>query len=394
MAKHRGHNEGTISTRTYTTKDGSKVTRYIARLPVDANGKRPSLGSFQTKTEAREALKQAEVARAQGTLVTGKVPTVKAWCETWLDGRPRIAYTTRQAYRTSFKAIFPYIGAIPLDKLMESDIAVMWDKLAAGTGADGKPRKDGPLAPTTLDRCHRHLNAALRAAVVSRHVAVVYNPARAEEAKPERGEREEIHPLTEEEVQRLFLATKDDREHVLWVTLITTGVRHGEAQAIRWQDIDFDRKTVSIRGGLHFETGKGWIDGATKTKRNRVITLRQATVDALRKHKIRQAEMRLAAGPLWEDRGLVFTTDTGRPMDQRFIQRSFDRACERAGISRRKVKECRHTFATLGLVRNVPVKVISEALGHAKVGITYDIYSHVIAGLQEESLSHLDRLFV
>jgi integrase len=103
--------------------------------------------------------------------------------------------------------------------------------------------------------------------------------------------------------------------------------------------------------------------------------------------------MRLAAGPLWQDTGLVFTTETGRSLDHRFIQRLFDLACQRVGIARRTIKETRHTFATLGLVRNIPVKVISEALGHASVVIIYDVYSHVIVGLQDDSMGYLDGLF-
>lgn len=391
---HRSPNEGTIFERTITRKDGTKTVRYVARLPLDAQGKRPVVGSFATKTEASQALKAAEVQRAQGTLVLGKVPTTRQWCESWLQGRPRLAYNTRRAYLTSYAAMLPFIGHIPLDRLVEADIAAMRAALATGCGPDGTPRPGGKLAATTLDKCHRHLNAALRAAARSRHVPVVYNPASFEEAKPPKGQRKRINPFTEDEVQRLFAATVPDREHPLWVVLITTGMRHGEAQALRWEDIDLDRRTVAVCASLHHDTGAGLVPGPTKTGKSRVISLRPHTVEALRWHqRVRQPEMRLKAGSLWQDTGLVFTTGTGHPLDQRRIQRLFDAACERAGVPRRTIKETRHTFPTLGLTRNVPVKIISEGLGHASVKITYDIYSHVIAGLQEDALSHLDRLF-
>lgn len=391
MARHRGHNEGTIYERTYKRKDGTKVTCFVAQLPLDERGKRPSLGTYNTRTEAREALREAAVAKAQGTLVTGKVPTVAQWLDLWLAGRTRISYNTRLQYHVTFEAAKLYIGHIRLDKLTESDIAVMWEKLAAGISADGTSRP--PLAATTLETRYIHLNAALRAAVQSRHVPLVYNPCAAAEAKPEKGERKEINPLTEDEVRRLFAATAGEREHALFVTLITTGIRHGEAQALRWQDVDFARQTLSVCGCMHRETGKGWVAGPTKTRKNRMVQLRPHTVALLKVHKARQAEARLKAGPLWQDHGLVFTTDLGNALDQSYIQRKFDRACERAGISRRKIKETRHTYATLALIDNVHPKIVQEALGHSSVTITMDTYSHLVSTLQANSMSHLDRLF-
>jgi integrase len=136
-----------------------------------------------------------------------------------------------------------------------------------------------------------------------------------------------------------------------------------------------------------------WKCSPTKTRKSRVVDLRPNTVAVLKAHKARQAESRLKAGTLWIDSGYVFTTDIGKPLDQRYIQRKLDAACEKAQIARRRVKETSHTYATLGLVHNVPVKVISEVLGHTSVVITYDIYSHVISGLQEDPMKHLDRLF-
>lgn len=389
---HRGHGDGTIFERKHKRKDGTAVTRYTALLPVQ-NGKRPSLGTYKTKAEARQALRDAEVQRAQGTLVTGKAPTVRAWCQSWLDGRTRIAYQTRRGYESVFQAVMPYIGDIRLSDLQESDIARMWEKLAQGVDPDGKPRRGGPLAATTLDRCHRNLSTALRAAVQSRRIPIAYNPAAATEAKPEAGTRKPINPLTEDEVQRLFEATAQDREFPLWVALITTGMRHAEAQALHWKDVDLVSGTIAVRYSLHRELDKGWVFGPTKTKRDRRIDLRPHVVEVLRKHRARQAERRLKAGPVWEDFDLVFSTDTGHPLDQRRIQRLFDEACEKAGVERRTIKETRHTFATLGLLHNVPVKVISEALGHASVMITLNVYSHVIAGFQRDSLAHLDTLF-
>jgi integrase len=103
--------------------------------------------------------------------------------------------------------------------------------------------------------------------------------------------------------------------------------------------------------------------------------------------------MRLLAGPSGQDHGLVFTNDLGHPLSQTVIQDTFDRACQRAGIPRRRVKETRHTYATLALIANVHPKKVQAALGHSSVSITLDTYSHLVPTLEENSMSHLDRLF-
>jgi len=384
----RGHSEGTIQTRKYRKKDGTLVTRFQALLPLDACGRRPSLGCFDTRKEAKNALKDAVVARAQGRLVLEKMPTVREWFTTWLAGRTRIAYRTRVDYEQTFQSVYPYIGHLRLDHLTEQHLGEMWVKLAQGIAADGTRRS--PLAATTLTTRHVEVSAALRAAVKSRHVALTYNPA--EGAKPEKGERKEINPLMEEEVQKLLAVTTNDPEYPIWVTLIYTGCRRSECLALRWRDVDFERHIISIRGSLHREIGNGHVYGPTKTKKDRVVELRPEIVKALRVHRGHQAEMRLAAGPAWNDLGYVFTRADGQPMDETGLQRKFTRACWKAGIPRRTVKETRHTFATLALLHGVPVKYVSEVLGHSSVQITYDIYSHVIPGMVGEVFSYLDRL--
>jgi integrase len=391
MGRHRGHNEGTISERTTTHKDGTKTTQYTARLPANAEGVRKSLGTFDNRREAREALKQAQVVQAQGLVVSGKVPTVKEWFDSWLAGRTRIAYSTSRGYLATLRIMATYIGGIRLDRLQESDIATMWEKLASGIGADGTPRK--PLAATTLTKYHTHLKAALSAAVRSRHVVLSWNAAAAEEARPARGERKRITPLSEEEVRALFTATRGDDHHPLFVILITTGVRASEAQALRWDDVDWDRPAVSIRAGLHRENGRGLLPGPTKTRKNRLVSLRPEAFAVLKGHRARQREWRLKAGPAWQHTGYVFTDVWGRPLDQTVMSRAFTSACKAARIPRRSLKETRHTFATLALRAGVHPKIVQEALGHASVAMTIDMYSHLVGNISFEAMGHLDRLF-
>lgn len=393
MVRRRGHNEGTIKERRYARKDGSERLYFQAFPPARLDGNRPSLGTFKTRKEAQDAIRKAMQETEDGVIASGKRPTFQEWARQYLGGRTRIAYSTRTLYASSFRVVEPYIGRIRIDELTEDHLRITWNRLASGLEPDGKtPRARGPLALTTLDRCHRHVAAALRAASDGRRRLISFNPASAPESRPEKGERKPIHPLSESEVHRLFDVTQNHREHPLWVFMITTGVRPGEARALQWSDIDWTRQVVSITKSVHQEIGRGAVTGPTKTNRNRVIKLRPKTVEALRRHRAAQAEMRLQAGPAWQDGEYVFTTDAGRPLDDRYMQRLFDRACSQAGVARRTLKETRHTFATLGLYQREPVKFISAALGHSSAAITLNVYSHVVAD-DRDSLAFLDSLF-
>jgi integrase len=169
-------------------------------------------------------------------------------------------------------------------------------------------------------------------------------------------------------------------------------MRHGEVQALKWEDFDAPNRTIAITSNLHRETGKGWVEGPTKTGKSRVVHLQPSVAALLKEHKTRQNEARLHAGPAWQDNGLIFTNEVGQPLEPDRVQRALDRACNAAGVERRTVKELRHTFATIALRRRVPVKMVSEALGHAKVTMTLDTYSHVVTGMHEDAFGYLDDL--
>ena len=117
-----------------------------------------------------------------------------------------------------------------------------------------------------------------------------------------------------------------------------------------------------------------------------------ARIKALKAHRKRQLEERLAWGAAWQDSGYVFTQPNGAPIRPDAVTRRFDALVCAAGLPRIRLHDLRHTHATLGLAAGIPAKVMSERLGHAKVGITLDLYSHVVPGMQEEAAAKLEAL--
>lgn len=182
------------------------------------------------------------------------------------------------------------------------------------------------------------------------------------------------------EVERFLALTIGSRYHPAWLTLATTGMRRGELLVLTWDDVDLDRRSITIRKALVVVTNVPEI-GPTKTGRSRLIELDTRTVAALRSWRSRQAREHLLVGNGYKDDGLVFTHLDGRWYHPERFSREFDRAVERHGLDRIRLHDLRHTWATLALEAGVHVKVVSERLGHSSIVVTLDTYSHVTAAM-------------
>ena len=211
-----------------------------------------------------------------------------------------------------------------------------------------------------------------------------------------RPEKRQATVLTLEQTQTLFASTQDDPRHVLYVTLITTGLRIGEALGLSWGDVDLGSAvpTVRITRSLQRQTGKGLVFIQPKTDAGRrTIVLTQLAVEALRRHRTRQIEHRLQLADLWEDHELVFCTDFGKPLDPMNTYHAFHKALKNAGLPTIRQHDMRHTAATLMLAEGVHVKVVSEMLGHSNINLTQSTYQHVLPTMQREAADRLDAAF-
>ena len=206
--------------------------------------------------------------------------------------------------------------------------------------------------------------------------------------------RREMHTLTEEEVGRLFRASEGHRLHALWVLLGTTGLRLGEALGLLWSDIDFSGGRLVVNRALQRQPSVGYVFVEPKTARSRrTVYLAAGTVTALVEHRRRQVEDQLAAGPHWNNTGLVFASPVGRPVDGTWTAKWFHRALDQAALPRIRIHDLRHTAATHLLNRGVHPKVVQELLGHSTISLTLDTYSHVAPALHAEVATHMQSMF-
>ncbi|WP_243123826.1 tyrosine-type recombinase/integrase [Thermaerobacter sp. FW80] len=378
MPKRRGHNEGSIYQRKSDNKWVAAVTVYTG----DGRRRRKTR-VCRTRAEAKKALQELLADLRAGRLAAGASVTTGDYLATWLDSvkhglRPR----TLESYSYIVRHhLSPEIGRIKLERLTPAHVQDLLDrKLAAG------------LSPRTVRYIFTVLNAALGRAV--KFGILTRNPCDVVEAP--KVERKEMQALTPAQAARFLAAAREDRFHALFVLAVTCGLRQGELLGLRWEDVDFDAATLTVQRQLQWDrAGKRFVLAQTKTGRGRQVPLPPVAVDALRRHRARQAQERLLVGSAWcNDYGaLVFTTAVGTPVrPENLVRRHFKPVLERAGLAPIPFHALRHTCATLMLQAGIPMKVVQSVLGHASISTTADIYMHVDANFLATAAARVEDL--
>jgi integrase len=345
--------------------------------------RRKGAGGYRTKGEAEEALHQAIERSRHGWRGPSRATVATFLRDDWLPGvEMERAATTAALYRTLVEAyVAPRIGNIRLDELTASDLTNLYRNLLREGGKRGRP-----LAPKTVRHVHTTLRKALGDAVTSNQMT--WNPATA--AKPPRvSRRNEPAAWKADELQSFFQAVADDRLHALWVLAGTTGLRRGELLGLAWRDIDLDRSILSVRQ-TRVAYGKLVVTKEPKTARaRRTIPLSARAVEALKAHRKRQAEEKLAAGSAFADLGLVFTNEMGEPLDPSNLSATFARLVREFGLPRITLHGLRHSFATVALEAGVDVLYVAELLGHSSPAITQSVYQHVRPERLEQAVDRI-----
>ena len=248
-----------------------------------------------------------------------------------------------------------------------------------------------PFAPASVISYHRTLSSILSRAVKWGYIQI--NPADAAE-KPNLGGREAAY-LEEADARRLLELLQD--EPIRWRALITfdlmSGLRRGELLGLRWQDVDLDAHTITIRQTSNYLPGKGVYVSTPKTATSaRPLLLSTAAIMMLLEYKTWQDGQRERLGDAWEDQdGRVFTTDAGAPVFPDSVTQWFSAFIARSGMPKVTVHSLRHTYASLMIADGVPLVVVSKQLGHAQTSTTANIYAHAIASAQAKAMQTFDR---
>ena len=251
-------------------------------------------------------------------------------------------------------------------------------------------RDDGhPLAPKTVYEMHLVIRGALEEAVqrglVNRNVALVAHAPRLRSIP-----KVEQKAWTAEELQAFLRAAAGHRLFpALWLAAFT-GMRRNELLGLRWEDFDEQKATLSISRGLVAVPYEVRVSRGKTPRARRRIDLDSTTVRVPTAWRMwQQAEQRAADIPSvrW-----MFTDGRGEPIHPHAISQTFERIERRACVPRIRLHDLRHTHGTLLIAAGVPVKVVTERLGHTAPGFTIDTYQHVLPGMQAEAARIFEQL--
>ena len=370
----RGNGEGCVTHRA----DGRWAG--VISVPGPAGSRRRK--TFYGKTRAEVS---AKMTKGLGDLQVGIEPldertTVKRFLTSWLEDtvKPNRRESTYNGYESNVRLhLVPAIGNLALARLTPAHVRRMMEaQLKSG------------LSPRSVQYIRAVLRVALKQAEAD---GIVHRNAAALAPGPT-VRRTEIRPLTPQQVKLFLAGVGTDRLSALYVVAFTTGLRQSEILGLRWEDVDLDAGTLRVAQTL--QRGAGVRYGSPKSDRSRrTLMLAGFISEALKGHRTRQLEERFRADSEWQDYGLVFTTRFGTPVDHRNIGRYFHAHLKRLGLPAQRFHDARHACATFLLSQGVELRVIQEILGHSQIGITANLYSHVMPALQRAAMVHIDKAF-
>lgn len=361
MSGRRGHMAGSIQT---LRDENEKIIGYRPHITIPGVG-RKSLPRVKDKKEAEKLLTEAKVALSLGHLTAGRNPTLNEYSENWLQTvKMSKKESTFHTYQLNIGRLLPVVGRLRLQALKAAQIQQAYNRLID----KGHSARTVRHSHTAL---HKALADAMRLGYVGRNESdLVILPALP---------HQEMNWYSPAELQQIFAASRDDRLGALWVVLGTAGLRLGEGLGLMWDDIDFDRATLTVNRTLYRSRGgKGLVFVAPKSKRSRrTIDLTPTACAALLAHQGRQADEKDRIRALWQERGLVFPSEVGTPLEQGRAHRHWTKATAKAGVPRYRIHDLRHSVATALLMAGTPINTVSEMLGHSSEAFTLSVYGHV-----------------
>jgi integrase len=338
-----------------------------------------------TKREAQIECARLISAISGGAYIEPTKMTVGQFLDRWLEHvKPLVSRRTHERYGELVrKNINPLLGAVVLTKLRPIQISDAYAKALSSGRRKGK----GGLAPSTVRYLHVILKAAMRQAV--RWQILARNPADA--VDPPKIERAAMTTYDLAQTADLIDATHGTRMAITVILAVLCGLRRGEIAALRWRNVNLGAAQLAVTESAE-QTTAGVRYKKPKSGKGRTVALSARVVNELRSHRVQQAQELLKLGvPLADDAFVVAQAD-GSPLQPRTITHQWHLLlANNKTLPRIRFHDLRHAHATHMLSSGVHPKIASERLGHSKVGITMDLYAHVLPGMQEDAAARVDR---
>jgi integrase len=316
------------------------------------------------------------------TYVETTKETVAQFLERWLANiKPTVSPRTYHRYAEICRRnVVPLLGTKALAKLQPDDITTAYAK-AREVGTTAK----GPLSPQSVLHMHRVFKQALGPVRWER----IHRASEDHRVKPPKVEKASMTTYDMAQTAALLDAMLGERIYIPVLLAVLCGMRRGEIAALRWKSVDLTAGQVAvIQSAEQVKTAVRYKQ--PKSGRSRTVALPALALEELRAHRLRQAEELLRLGIRLSDETFVCAREDGLPMQPDSFTHDWDRKIATTALPRIRFHDLRHTHATLLLASGVHPKIASERLGHSKVGITLDLYSHVLPNMQADAAALVD----
>lgn len=333
------------------------------------------------KKSAQAYLNKALHQKDTGTFNEQSRELLSSYLDKWLmnSAKSKLREKTYRSYEGLIRLyIVPQLGDTMISQLTPIQIQKTYNSMT-----------EKGLSARTIRYTHSVLRSALEQAV--KWQMLYKNPCKYVDLPKQ--QLKEMQVLSLSDTKKFLAVASSDCYYSLFSLLITTGLRPGEALALKWNDIDFLNGKLRIQRTLT-RNGGSWVLLDPKTaKSKRTIPLPTSVVYELKAHRRKQAEQILITQG-YNNQDFIFAGTIGEPLNEaNIVKRHFKPLLAKAGLSRSiRLYDLRHTCATLLLAAGEHPKIVSERLGHSSITMTLDIYSHVLPDMQEAATGKLERM--
>jgi integrase len=346
-----------------------------------STGKRKQITrrGFDSKKEAELAAHQMTIDVDKETFVNEKNILFINFITDYLHiiAEPSVKPSTFRGYKSAVeKRLIPKFGHIKIKDLSAKMISTYYNELL----------KEG-LTEEFIQYIHAILKNASKTAINWKYIKNDFM----NNVKAPRRQKKNVETWSIEECITFLNRMRDQKNHIfiLYYLAIYTGMRRGELLGIKWKDIDFNKKRIFVQHSLYYISGQGLVLQTPKTqsgKRN--ISITNEMIEELQSYKVKKQAQLLKVGLKLIEDHFAFG---GEPVNPNTIHKQFLYDIKLAGMKRIRFHDLRHTHATIMLEIGENSKVVSERLGHSKVSITLDKYSHVTQNIQDSSAENFSK---
>ncbi|KZO01257.1 site-specific integrase [Pseudobacillus badius] len=373
----------------------------VGKNPINGKRTQKSFGPYRTKTEAKKQLVSIRAEVLAGKYFISSQKSFEPFINEWFDViyRQDKKETTLETRRYTIDSqLIPYFGQTLIDEIDSKQIDKFFIYLRSSgrkskKANNSKPEKKEELSGSYLNIIYDLLKQVFATAVS--WSLIEKNPLDGKKRpKIENNKNKKNKSWTKDELNLFLEAASKKNLTAPFLVDVMTGLRRGELSGLKWTDINFDEKTITVNGSLYRKKGEGikYKDNTkTESSDNRVITVPDIVIDVLQKEKVTQMEMKKKSDENFNKDNYVFVKIDGKPFSPDYLTKKFREIIRSIDVKQITLHGLRHTNASLLMKLGTHAKVVSDILGHSRIQVTLDFYSHSDQELIRKSTDELEK---